>query len=195
MTQVEEAFTDTTMEKPSGFLDFVRKRIRQLAQPASSGETVVTTGHAWGWSHREPVFSGETFVTTGHAEVTVTAEAVATGKGWLPQNCFAWVWSHREPVFSGETVVTAGRVGAAVTTEAGARGKVWLPQNCFMVQQERGNIVFLFVSRNDAIAGEPSLPVLSTHAPFTSPIALGSQPLVSIYELIEELAFPVWCHV
>jgi hypothetical protein len=137
MTQVEEAFTDTTMEKPSGFLDFVRKRIRQLAQPASSGETVVTTGHAWGWSHREPVFSGETFVT-------------------------------------------AGRVGAAVTTEAGARGKVWLPQNCFMVQQERGNIVFLFVSRNDAIAGEPSLPVLSTHAPFTSPIALGSQPLVSI---------------
>jgi len=180
MMQVEEAFTDTTMEKPYGFLDFVRKRIRQLEQPGSSGETVVTSGHTWNWSHRELVFSGETFVTTGRAEVTMTAEAIATGNVWLPQNCFAWSLNHREPVFSGETVVTSGHVSAAVPIETVARRNVWLPQNWFMVQQERGNIVFLFVSHSDAMTGEPSLPVLSTHAPFTSHNALGSQPLVSI---------------
>src|SRR5712691_3711098 len=130
MTQVEEAFTNTTMEKPPAFMDFVRKQIRQLKPLASSGETVVITEHAQGWSHGEPAFSGETLVTTDHAGVMVTTEAIATGKPWLPQSCHAWGWSHGEPAFSGETLVTAGRAGLTITTEAIATGKVWLPQNC-----------------------------------------------------------------
>jgi hypothetical protein len=151
MTQVEEAFTDTTMEKPAPFLDFVRKQTRQLEPQDSSGETVVTSGRGRGWSLGKRVFSGETLVTTGRAEVAVTTEAVATGKAWLPQSCRAWGWSRRESAFSGETLVTVGGTGVATTTEAMATAKVWPPQNCFMVQQEGGNIVFLFVSHADVI--------------------------------------------
>jgi hypothetical protein len=151
MTQVDEAFTNTTMEKPPAFLDFVQKQMKQLKPPDSSGETVVITGPARGWSRREPVFSGETFVTAGRANVAVTTETIAPGKAWLPQSCRAWGWSHGEPAFSGETLVTAGRAGVAVTTAAMATGKVWLPQNYFVVQQEGGNVFFLFVSYADVL--------------------------------------------
>jgi hypothetical protein len=50
MTQVEEALTDTTMENPPRFLDFVRKQ-------------------TWDWSHGEPVFSSETNPTIGGSRV------------------------------------------------------------------------------------------------------------------------------
>jgi len=149
MTQVEEAFTNTTMEKSPAFLEFVQKQIRQLKPPASSGETVVITGHAHGWNHREPVFSGETLVTAGRTGVTVTTETIATGKAWRPQSCRAWDWSRREPAFSDETLVIPGRAGVAV-----AAGKARLPQSCFLMQQEGGNVIFLFVSHADFVASD-----------------------------------------
>ncbi len=144
MTQVEEAFTDTTMEKLAPFLDFVRKQTRQLEPQNSSGETVVTSGRGRGWSLGKRVFSGETLVTTGRVEVAVTTEAVATGKPWLPQSCRVWDRSRRESAFSDEMFVPTGRAGVAV-----AAGKAWFPQSCFLVPQEGGNVVFLFVSHVD----------------------------------------------
>jgi hypothetical protein len=153
MTQVEEAFTDTTMEKPAPFLDFVRKQTRQLEPQDSSGETVVTSGRGRGWSLGKRVFSGETLVTTGRTEGAATTETITVGKAWLPQSCRAWGWSHGEPVLSGETLVTAGHTGVAVMTETITTGKVWLPQNCFVVQQEGGNVFFLFVSYVDVTEG------------------------------------------
>lgn len=142
MTQVEEALTDTTMENPARFLDFVRKQ-------------------TWDWGHGEPAFSGETNPAIVGSRVleprTVPAKTrVATWESWWSDAGWeAWPRAgfivHQDQCLFGETNPTIGGSQGAVTAV-----ETWRPcsRSFFYSFVSHGDIAEIRVRREHPIVLE-----------------------------------------